>query len=342
MKNLIFLTLLFASCSTYNSTSYYETDDRYTSVNDQPVVSQEIDTTSNSTVIVNNYYDNSNLFYTSRIRGYQRPFSLTYHNNYYIGQQYYTYDPNFYGWNFYPYIWYRPSYYWNYASYSNWHGWSNWNYYGWNNWHTWNNWNYYGWNNMGNPYGWNHCGWNNWHQTNWNNPVIWGPHTPIYTSFGKPIENNGKTFQSQSVVKVKETRPAPVNKYTSVPVRSSQDARERNISQLDNRPSREVRNPETRSYTRPTVYEPQRKQQSYSQPQTADNKSSYIQPQVSEPRSQPARSTYSQPRVQPIRSTYSPPRVQHKSQPARSTYSPPRVQSSRPTQHRTQPSRNVR
>ena len=300
MKNLIFLTLLFASCSTYNSTSYYETDDRYTSVNDQPVISQEIDTTSNSTVIVNNYYDNSNLFYTSRIRGYQRPFSLTYHNSYYVGQQYYTYDPNFYGWNYYPYSWWRPSYYWNYASYSNWHGW--------------NNWNYYGWNNMGNPYGWNHCGWNNWHQANWNNPVIWGPHTPIYTSFGKPIENNGKTFQSQSVVKAKETRPAPVNKYTSVPVRSSQDVRERNTLQPDNRPSREVRNPETRSYTRPTVYEPQRKQQSYSQPQTADNKSSYVQPQVSEPRTQPARSSYS----------------------------PPRVQSSRPTQPRTQPSRNVR
>lgn len=300
MKNLIFLTLLFASCSTYNSTSYYETDDRYTSVNDQHVVSQEIDTTSNSTVIVNNYYESSNLFYTSRIRGYQRPFSLTYHNNYYIGQQYYTYDPNFYGWNFYPYIWYRPSYYWNYASYSNWHGW--------------NNWNYYGWNNMGNPYGWSHCGWNNWHQNSWNNPVIWSPHTPIYTFFGKPVENGGKIIQSQSVVQAKETRPARVNKYTSVPVRISQDTRERNTLQSDNHPSREVRNTETRPYNRPTVYEPQRKTQSYSQPRAADNKPPYVQPQVSEPRLQPARSTYSQ----------------------------PRMQSSRPSQPKTQPSRNVR
>jgi len=292
MKVLILLSLFLVSCSTYNNTSYYESDDRYTSINDQPIVSQEIDTISNSTVVVNNYYDNNNLFYTPRICGYQRPFGLTYYNNYYVSP-YYTQNPSFYNWNFYPYIWYRPSYHWNYASYSNWYGWNNWNYYGWNNW--------------GNVYGWNNCGWNNWHQNSWNTPVIWNSHTPIYPAFGKLVEKGGKTIQSQSAVQVKETRPAPVNKYTSVPVRNTQNLQERNTSQLDNRPNREVPNTETRSYTR---YEPQRKTQSYSQPQPS-NKSPYIQPQVSVPRSQPARTTYSQPR------TPSPRPSQSKSQPSR-------------------------
>jgi hypothetical protein len=330
MKALIFLTLFFASCSTYTSTSYYEADDRYTSINDQPIVSQDVDTVDNSTVIVNNYYDDDDFFYASRIRRFRRPLGFTYYSDYYVSPYYYTYDPYYYSWSFQPsYIWWRPSYHWNFVSYPNWYGWNSWNYYGWNNWGP--SWNYYGWNNLGNVYGWNHCGWNNWHHNNWNNPVIWGPHTPIYTSFGKPVENGGKTFQNQSVAQVKESRHIPVNKYTSVPVRNSQESRVRTDVRTENRPVREVRNVETREYSRPATYKPQRETRSYSQPRTSDSRS-YTQPRVSQPRngySQPSRSTYSQPRT-----SYS--------QPSRSTYSQPRMQSSRPSQPRMQSSRNSR